>query len=108
METIGMAHPILPPVHPGKILRQEYLEPLSMSAGELAKALRVPRTRIERLIGEKTALTPDTALRLAIYFKTTPEFWMNLQTGYALKLEGAAKKAELSRLTSITAISAAA
>ena len=81
-----MAHPILPPVHPGKILRQEYLEPLSMSAGELAKALRVPRTRIERLIGEKTALTPDTALRLAIYFKTTPEFWMNLQSLYDLQI----------------------
>lgn len=96
-----MAHPILPPVHPGRILREEYLEPLSMSAGELAKALHVPRTRIERLIGEKTALTPDTALRLAIFFKTTPEFWMNLQTGYALKLEGAAKKAELSRLSSL-------
>jgi antitoxin HigA-1 len=103
-----MAHPILPPVHPGRILREEYLEPLSMSAGELAKALHVPRTRIERLIGEKTSLTPDTALRLGIFFRTTPEFWMNIQTGYALKLEKAAKTAELSRLSSFSAISAAA
>jgi len=71
---------VLPPVHPGEILREEYLVPLKLSAGGLAKKLNVPRTRIERLVSEQTAVTPDTALRLGRFFNTTPEFWMNLQT----------------------------
>lgn len=78
---------ILPPVHPGEILREEYLAPLGLSAGALAKKLYLPRTRIERLIAEETALTSDTALRLSRFFNTSPEFWMNLQSSYALKLE---------------------
>ncbi|MBD9375635.1 HigA family addiction module antidote protein [Rhizobium sp. ARZ01] len=72
--------PILPPVHPGEILREEYLLPLNMSAGVLAKKLNVPRNRIERIAAEQTPITMDTALRLAKYFRTTPEFWMNMQT----------------------------
>lgn len=89
---------ILPPVHPGEILREEYLVPLGMSAGTLAKKLDVPRTRIERLAAEQTAITPDTALRLAAYFRTTPEFWMNLQTAYDLKIAAAAKRDEIARI----------
>ena len=72
----------LPPIHPGEILRDLYLEPLQMTAGALARKLNVPRTRIERIVSEKIGITSDTALRLARYFDTTPEFWMNLQTGY--------------------------
>lgn len=76
---------ILPPVHPGEILREEYLVPLDMSAGALAKKLGVPRTRIERLATEQSPITPDTALRLAKFFRTTPEFWMNMQASYDIK-----------------------
>lgn len=89
---------ILPPVHPGEILREEYLVPLGMSAGALAKELNVPRTRIERLVKRETALSPDTALRLAKFFRTTPEFWMNMQASYDLKTEAAAIENELSKI----------
>ena len=73
-----------PPVHPGEILREDYLIPLEMSAGKLAKALGVPRTRIERLTREETALTADTAMRLGKYFGTSPDFWMNLRVSFEL------------------------
>ncbi|MGY5807611.1 HigA family addiction module antitoxin [Rhizobium sp. LEGMi198b] len=81
----------LPPIHPGEILREEYLKPLTMSAGALAKHLNVPRTRIERLVSEETGVTPDTALRLARFFSTTPDFWMAMQTGYDLAIAQAEK-----------------
>jgi addiction module HigA family antidote len=87
-------------VHPGEILREEYLAPLGMSAGALARQLHVPRTRIERLVTEQTAITPDTALRLAKFFRTTPELWMNMQSGYDIKIAAAEKKVELARIKS--------
>jgi addiction module HigA family antidote len=74
----------LPPVHPGEVLREEFLIPYGISAGALARATHVPRTRMERLVREEVDLTPDTALRLARYFGTSPGFWMNLQSSYAL------------------------
>jgi addiction module HigA family antidote len=89
---------ILPPAHPGEILREEYLHPLGMSAGMLARHLNVPRTRIERLVAEQTAVTPDTALRLSKFFGTTPDLWMNMQSGYDIKIEAAAKKRELAKI----------
>ncbi len=73
-----------PPVHPGEVLLTEFLEPLSLSAYALATACHVPRTRIERLARGETRVTADTALRLARYFGTTPQFWMNLQAGHDL------------------------
>ncbi len=76
---------ILPPVHPGEILREEYLAPLGLSAGALARKLGVPRTRIERLAAEQSPVTTDTALRLAKFFRTTPEFWLNMQASYDIK-----------------------
>jgi addiction module HigA family antidote len=94
---------VLPPVHPGEILREEYLVPLRMSASALSKKLNVPRTRIERLAAEQTAVTPDTALRLARFFDTTPEFWMNLQISYDLKIEIAAKKDEIAAIPVMSA-----
>lgn len=94
---------ILPPVHPGEILREEYLLPLKMSAGVLAKKLNVPRTRVERLVAGQTPVTTDTALRLAKFFRTSPEFWMNMQAGYDLKIEAARKKRELSRIKAMEA-----
>ncbi|CDP50712.1 HigA protein (antitoxin to HigB) [Devosia sp. DBB001] len=71
--------------HPGEILREEYLLPLDMSAGALARKLNVPRTRIERLVAETSPITTDTALRLAKFFSTTPQFWMNMQAAYDLQ-----------------------
>ncbi|KXF75055.1 addiction module antitoxin [Paramesorhizobium deserti] len=94
---------ILPPVHPGEILREEYLIPLGMSAGALAKRLNVPRTRIERLVSEQTAVTPDTALRLAKFFRTTPEFWMNMQASHDLKIEAAELAKELAAIRELEA-----
>jgi addiction module HigA family antidote len=73
------------PVHPGEVLREEFLLPLRMSPYALAKALHVPRTRIERLVREETPVTPDTALRLARYLGTTAEFWLGIQTHYDIE-----------------------
>ncbi len=70
--------------HPGEILREEFMLPLGLLAHGLAMALRVPATRIGDLIKERRAVTADTALRLARYFGTTPEFWLNLQQAYDL------------------------
>jgi antitoxin HigA-1 len=72
----------LPPLHPGEILREEFLIPLGMSAGALAKVCGVPRTRIERLANEETGVTADTALRLSKAFGTTAALWLNLQNDY--------------------------
>ena len=74
------------PIHPGEILREEFLGPLEMSAHALAMELKVPAPRINEIVRERRAVTPDTALRLARYFGTTPEFWLNLQTSYDLKI----------------------
>ncbi|EIM65344.1 HigA family addiction module antitoxin [Desulfobacter postgatei] len=73
-------------IHPGEIIKEEYLEPLNMSANALAVALRVPAPRINDVIRQKRGISIDTALRLAIYFNTTPQFWMNLQISYDLKM----------------------
>ena len=72
--------PKLKPLHPGEVLREEFLQPLGLSPGQLAKALGVPRTRIERLAAESVDLSADTALRLARYFGTSAEFWMALKS----------------------------
>ncbi len=75
----------LPPLRPGEVLREEFLVPLKMSAGALAKACGVPRTRIERLASEQIGITADTALRLSKALGTTPELWMNLQNSFDVK-----------------------
>ena len=74
------------PVHPGEILREEFLTPMGLSANALAMALKVPAPRINEVVRERRAITPDTALRLARYLGTTAQFWLNLQTSYDLKL----------------------
>jgi addiction module HigA family antidote len=76
----------LAPLHPGEILREEFLIPLAMSAGTLAKVCGVPRTRIERLASEETAVTADTALRLSKAFGTTAALWLNLQNAYDVQM----------------------
>lgn len=75
----------LPPLHPGEVLREEYLDPLKLTPYALARACHVPRTRIERIVREEIGITADTALRLARYFNTTPQFWLNLQADYDLR-----------------------
>lgn len=73
---------IASPIHAGEILREEFIVPLKLSAGRVAKACGVPRTRIERIVREELGISGDTALRLARYFGTSPEFWVNLQARY--------------------------
>ena len=74
------------PVHPGEHLREDFMQPLGLSVNGLALALRVPATRILAIVKQKRRISPDTALRLARYFKTSPEFWLNLQIHYELAL----------------------
>jgi antitoxin HigA-1 len=74
------------PVHPGAVLREDYLAELGMSANALAKALSVPAPRVNDIVRERRGISADTALRLARYFDTTPQFWLNLQTAYDLRL----------------------
>jgi antitoxin HigA-1 len=76
----------LKPVHPGEILREEFMVPLGLSMDRVAMDLRVPVTRIADIVNEKRAITADTALRFARYFNNSPTFWMNLQTRYDLEV----------------------
>jgi len=75
----------LPPLHPGEVLREEFMEPLGLKAYTLAERIDVPRTRLERIAREEMGITVDTALRLGAYFHTTPEFWLNLQTKFEIE-----------------------
>ena len=85
------------PIHPGEILREEFLIPLGMSAHALAMAIHVPAPRINDIVREKRSLSPDTVLRLSRYFGTTPEFWMNLQSAFDLRTARIEKMADIER-----------
>lgn len=85
----------LRPIHPGEILREEFVEPLGLSANALARRLDVPATRLHEILKERRAITADTALRLARCFGTTAEFWMALQADYDLKITRQAKTKEI-------------
>lgn len=82
-------------IHLGELLREDFLPDYGLTAGTLAAALHVPRDRIEKIVREKRAVTADTAARLARYFGTTPQFWMNLQTNFEL---AQVEPAELERI----------
>jgi antitoxin HigA-1 len=82
--TKGVATPNRVTTHPGEVLSEEFLDPLGMSANALAMALRVPATRIGAIVKGGRSVTADTALRLARFFGTSPEFWMNLQAMHDL------------------------
>jgi addiction module HigA family antidote len=84
------------PIHPGETLRDDFLKPLGLTANGLAIELRVPVTRVNDIVRGKRAITADTALRLARFFRTTPQFWMNLQANYELELAEDARGAEIS------------
>ena len=93
----------LPPVHPGEILREEFLVPLKLTPYAVAAALNVPRTRIERIAREETPVTADTALRLGKYFKTGAAFWMNIQARFDLETAEDALGPEIKKIASYEA-----
>lgn len=87
----------LPPIHPGEILREEFMLPLGLSQNALARALKVPPRRINEIVLEKRGITADTALRLARYLGTTAELWTGLQADYELRLARYEKQRQIER-----------
>jgi antitoxin HigA-1 len=85
------------PVHPGEVLREDFILPLAVSVNALAKELGVPATRLNDIVRERRGITPDTALRLARYFGGDARSWMNLQTIYDLRLVEMTKTKEIAR-----------
>ena len=88
----------LPPMHPGEMLREEFLEPLGLTPYAVARACGVPRTRIERIAREELGISADTALRIARLFGTSVEFWLNLQTRYDILTAARAIAKDLERI----------
>ncbi len=76
----------MPPIHPGEILREDFMQPLGLSMNKLAMDIHVPVTRIAEIVHERRGITPDTALRLGRYFNTSARFWLNAQTAYDLEV----------------------
>lgn len=92
------AEKLMAAVHPGEILREDFMKPLGLSVNKLALELHVPATRIGEIVHERRRITAETALRLARYFKTNAEFWLNLQNFHDLECERrAGKLAEIER-----------
>jgi addiction module HigA family antidote len=89
----------LPPMHPGEMLREEFLKPLGLTSYAVAKACGVPRTRIERIVRKELGISAETALRLSRFFGTSAEFWLNLQTRYDMLTAQRAIAKELKRIT---------
>lgn len=78
---------LIDPIHPGEVLMEDFIKPFGLTQNKLAVAIGVPPRRINEIVHGKRAVTADTALRLAKYFGVSPEFWMNLQTHYELRVE---------------------
>ena len=78
----------LAPIHPGEVLREDFLRPLGLSMNRLALDLHIPVTRIAEIVHERRSVTPDTAMRLGRYFNTSARFWLNLQAAYDLEVAG--------------------
>jgi len=93
----------LPPLHPGEVLREEFLVPLGVSAGTLAKAMGVPRTRVERIATESIGITADTALRLGKALGTSAQLWLNLQNRYDMETAERAIGKKLARISRVKA-----
>ncbi len=77
---------LMPPVHPGEVLREDFMKPLGLTVNKLALELHVPATRIGEIVHQRRRVTAETAVRLARYFHTNPEFWLNLQNFYDLEV----------------------
>jgi len=86
------------PIHPGEVLREEFIVPLGLSANALALALQVPAPRINDIVRERRGITADTALRLAQFFGTSPDFWMGLQDDYEVAIVRASMQEVLGRI----------
>lgn len=84
---------LMPPVHPGEVLREDFMKPLGLTVNKLALELHVPATRIGEIVHERRRITAETALRLARYFQTNAEFWLNLQNFYDLEISRRSGKA---------------
>src|SRR5580704_1071273 len=93
----------LPPLNPGEVLREEFLTPLGLSAGALAKAMGVPRTRVERIASESFGITADTALRLGKALGTSAQLWLNLQNRFDVETAERAIGKELARISRVKA-----
>jgi addiction module HigA family antidote len=89
---------LLPPLHPGEVLREEFMVPLGLTPYAVAKACGVPRTRIERIVREETPITADTALRLGRYLGMNPQVWINLQGDHDLRRAQRQIGAEIDRI----------
>jgi addiction module HigA family antidote len=87
----------LPPVHPGGILRDDFLQPMRISVYNLAQVIKVPRSRVNDIVLGRRGITTDTALRLARYFGTSPEFWINLQARYDLEVADRTSRRRIER-----------
>jgi len=85
-------------IHPGEILREEFLKPLKLSAYALAKAIRVPAPRVNDIVLEKRGITADTAVRLARFFGTSEQFWLGLQSAYEISIVKAEQKDEIQQI----------
>ncbi|MEJ5312484.1 MAG: HigA family addiction module antitoxin [Anaerolineae bacterium] len=101
-----MSEQTLPPIHPGEILLEEFLQPLGISQYRLAKDIGVPPRRINEIVQGKRAISPDTALRLSRYFGLSERFWINLQTRYDLEMEKDRLQDRLEREVRIYAMAA--
>jgi addiction module HigA family antidote len=97
----------LPPMHPGEVLREDFLIPLGLSASALAKACAVPRTRIERIANEETSITADTALRLGKALGTSAQLWLNLQNEFDMRTAKCRIGRELEKISPVTGREAA-
>jgi addiction module HigA family antidote len=90
-------------VHPGEVLREEFLRPIDMSVYALAKALNLPAPRLNDIVLEKRGITPKTALRLARFFGVSPEFWMNVQSAYELAVASRTEKQSVQKIRPLAA-----
>lgn len=94
----------LPPLHPGEVLREEFLVPLDMSAGALAKVMDVPRTRVERIANEETDITATSALLLGKALNTSPLFWLNLQVAYDVEMAKKELGKQINKVKTLAAV----
>jgi len=91
----------LAPLHPGELLREEFMVPLGLTPGKVAKAIGVPRTRIERIVAGEVGISGDTALRLARLFNISPQYWANAQSHYDLEIAALKIGAEIEQIRPI-------